>query len=279
MTGYITHKAVELDALSKKVLAGVDLTSTSYDWQPKFDGCNMVVTKHGNTIMLSSRTANKVHSAQHIAQALYYFPDGMYFGEYIIPSQPFPLISGAFRDTKEQHPDAVYVIFDLVQHSEYTSGTSAPWSVRKSRLDVLPTAPEIIKCPSGTRAEMEDWISNHPEFYYDGLIARLNTGVFIKGSSGKGGEILKVKKQNSLDLVLKEIHTSPGKVTKRPVYTLETEYQGMQVIVGSGVPHTKKDLPKVGSIIEVEFLGLLPSGALREPRYKGIRTDKINPDN
>lgn len=56
------------------------------------------------------------------------------------------------------------------------------------------------------------------------------------------------------------------------------EFQGKRLGVGSGVPHKLEDVPKVGDIVEVEAMDLSGDGLLREPRFKGIRFDKLEPD-
>ena len=277
MAKYIIHKAVEFSKLSKKMQSSINLDEC--DWQPKFDGCNMVATVSSDGVSLRSRTNHVVKSANHIAQELKALPLGVYLGEFILPGKPFPESSGAFRN-ENQCPEAMFIIFDHLSNTEW--GASAPdlvpvWGVRRERLKLLYRQKHTLICPTGTKREMLKYIHDNPQFHYDGLIARRRDGGYQVGA-GTGGEIIKVKNLTSLDLRLVGYNASIGDKTGREVYTMRCAYNGVEVLVGSGVPHKQEDLPLPGSIVEIEALGFTPGGALREPRFNGVRHDKLLPD-
>ena len=69
----------------------------------------------------------------------------------------------------------------------------------------------------------------------------------------------------------------PGEKTGRLVAVLVVSYRGIRCKVGSGVPHDLTGI-NIGSIVEVEALGVTEKGLLREPRFQGMRTDKPKPD-
>jgi DNA ligase-1 len=94
----------------------------------------------------------------------------------------------------------------------------------------------------------------------------------------KNGEIIKVKPTLSLDLRVLQVHVAEGIKTGRPVHTIDVWYNGVRTRVGSGIPHSFNDVPQAGQIVEIECMGLTLTGALREPRFKGIRLDKEQPD-
>jgi DNA ligase-1 len=119
-----------------------------------------------------------------------------------------------------------------------------------------------------------DWVA---EGGFDGAILRDPHAGYTIGKVKKG-QIVKVKPLLSLDLAVQRVHCSPGEKTGRPVYTVEVQYEGVTSMVGSGMPHDEEQVPLAGSIVEIECLGVTEDGKLREPRFKGIRHDKTQPD-
>ena len=277
MAKYIVHKAIDLHKLSKQHRP-TEEELKDYDWQPKVDGCNMVAIVSKDSVELLSRTGEVVQSAEHLKKELAVEYLGVYLGEYCVPNVDYAVTSGMFRHTKRQFPDANFYVFDYLTLNEWAEGEAGPWSGRWPQLRRVGGA-HIVPLLPNYREEAVEWMADHPEVGYDGLIARATTGQWIKGSSGKGGEIIKVKQVLSLDLRVVNILTALGEKTGRNVYNLEVQMGDKTINVGSGVPHKAEDLPQVGDIVEIEALGYTSGGMLREPRFKGIRYDKLEPDN
>lgn len=279
---YIIHKAIELDKLSpNKRPTEAELADHSlYVWQPKIDGCNMVAVVNSGTVRLLSRTGHEVKSADHLKIVLAKKPSGVYLGEYVIPHKSFPIVSGCFRNQSEQFPNAMFFVFDCLSLAEFNTGTDRPYTERLKHIQsMFPClSDKAALVPTGDRKSAEAYMSTHPELGYDGIIVRKARGGWAPGSTGTTGEIIKLKTKLSVDLVVKDVGVSKGAKTGRSVYTLELLYKGMDIVVGSGVPHNKKELPKRGDIVEVEYLGITDTGVLREPRFKGVRHDKLAPD-
>src|SRR5690606_17449379 len=101
--------------------------------------------------------------------------------------------------------------------------------------------------------------------------------VWFRGDS-KVGELIKVKPTLALDLRCVNYGIETGEKTGRKVVTLVVHYRGVETTVGSGVPHDLDPYTVAGKIIEVECLGVTEDGKLREPRFKGVRFDKLEPD-
>lgn len=275
MASYIIHKAIELNKLSAK---NKPIDIETFSWQPKVDGCNCVVIVQRSGVEMLSRTGETVKSAEHIKEDFRNKLPGVYLGEYVIPNVDYAKTSGAFRHTKKQFPEAVLYVFDVLLIQEWEAGAAPAWNKRRERLQYVQQGSSVQVLFPGTKESTIQFMHNHPELGYDGMIARAPSGKWVKGSSGKGGEIIKIKNALSLDLEVVSILTAIGEKTGREVFNLELKMGGKIINVGSGVPHKRKDLPAVGDIVEVEALGYTSGGLLREPRFKAIRYDKLETD-
>lgn len=299
---YIIHKAVELDKVKKKLRPNEQALVTGYLAQPKHDGVNMVAIKwshHGSDhapfdhIQFYSRTGEVVHSADHLKQALVapFFPPGVYLGEYWHPFIDQPTVSGYFRDTKQQHPEPMFVVFDWLTLGEWNEGKSdVPYEDRMRRL------PEPVHLIDQNRApvfliETQGYLADHGMSTaeaaatlseggaYDGLILRNPNSGWRKGDLGTNGEIIKVKPTITLDLRVLAVSQDYGEKTGRRVYTIFVRLpNGNDQEIGSGVPHKLEDVPHEGDIVEIEAMSYSKHGLLREPRYKGKRHDKTEAD-
>ncbi len=286
--GYIILKATEFDkqaAAWRKGKRLADLTHTHIA-QRKYDGCNLIVNTE--TQQALSRTGERVRSVQHIIdQAVSLFGrDAVLLGEAWIPGTPFPAISGKFRQ-HDPATDLVFVVFDLLPAPAFSRGTEYRYADRLSALQHMlfraqHAYPNLMLAESYTPgtygndpvALAQQWVARGG---YDGLILRDPLAGW-RPEPSKYGELIKVKPTQSLDLRVVATHTAKGDKTGREVLTLAVEYRGVVTHVGSGVPHSLTGDEAQGKIIEVEFMGLTEDGKLREPRFKGIRDDKLEAD-
>lgn len=289
MAEYTIMKAVEFAKLSakfrKKFIDEADLQAAGWWLQRKYDGCFGAVDTTART--MSSRTAEPVQSCYHIvADCLHAFGAGyVVLGEVWHPTFKFPTISGHFR-RHSPAPDLVFVVNDILTNAEFEAGhSSRPYSERFAQFD---EAVARYRSPQLTAAVTfySHAYSGQPSTFaaawqaeggYDGAILRDPASEWTRGTV-KNGELVKVKPTLSLDLKVIGYMLKPGAKTGRGVVTLDVEYQGVITTVGSGVPHDLKGETTVGSIIEVECLGITEDGKLREPRFKGVRFDKLQPD-
>ena len=289
---YIVHKPVELDAtlakFRKKFPTVADLKH--YWLQKKYDGCFgvAVLLDDGTQRMLSRTNEDYTPSCKHILRELREALEvagqdsGVFLGEVWHPDYTFPVISGKFR--KNAPSNLAFVANDFLSVEDFQAGhCDEPYKSRHQfLLDVLP---EVEGGYVSTAVTLYQW-TGHPHDYamqwkaeggFDGAIMRDPDGTWCAGA-GKTGEIIKVKPVESLDLLCIGFDVQPGPKTGRPVLTLVVSYKGKPVGVGSGVPHSMKAADVVGKIVEVEAMGESTEGALREPRFKGIRQDKLQPD-
>jgi len=299
---YIVHKAVELKNVKKKLVPSERELTHNYLCQPKYDGCNMVAKKYTQAqqgdiiegqVALRSRTDEPVRSAGHIESAIAlapFMPLGVYLGEYWHPFLPQNEISGKFRDTKQQHEEPFFVVFDYLTHEEFDNGYSPlSYTERVARIPPLFFRIEEFKSPVFP-AESQGYLVDQEltpmeaartlseAGNYDGIILRKPDGTWTRGR-GTDGEVIKIKPTLTLDLRVLRQNSAVGEKTGRDVYTIVVQLpDGKEQEVGSGIPHTLAAVPHAGDIVEIEAMSYSKNGLLREPRFKGIRHDKTEPD-
>ncbi len=296
---YLVHKAVEVGKVQKKLQPTATELTHDYLCQPKYDGCNMIAHKFGASpelVGLQSRTGEKVHSAEHIKEAIAlapFMPGGTYLGEYWHPYETQPAISGRFRDTKQQHDDMFFVIFDYLTNEEFDAGHSPlTYSERVSRLPDLFFRVEEGRSwvyPAESQGYLVDQEMSPMDAArafseggrYDGIILRKPSGTWTAGSGTKG-EIIKIKPRLTLDLRVTGFELGKGKHDGR-IGTLLVEYKGKTQGAGTGLKDNEREVDEfedlwLGSIVEIECLGVTEDGYLREPVLKGKRFDKEEPD-
>ena len=304
MADYIVMKAVEHGKLPSKFRKQYpdlkSLQDAGWWLQKKYDGCMGIadVWNHnlGNSRMLSRTGEDYTLSCGHILNELHEAMDdrhgpndwehAAFIGEVWQPIEEaaFPTISGKFR-RQNPSPELRFVVNDILP-AGYT--TTSPYRLRyQDVVDLLGlpgedfykvTTAETWKNPSHF---WEDPLTPALQWQgqggFDGAILRDPNAGYTVGTV-KAGEIVKVKPTLSLDLVVEDLVVQKGEKTGRNVYTLYVLYNGVRSSVGSGMPHMADECPYPGDIVEIECLGITADGKLREPRFKGIRHDKLKPD-
>ena len=309
MAEYIVHKAVELSKVKAKRRAELSepgYLEAHYIAQPKYDGCNMVVhiatsssgVRYANA---RSRTDEPVFSVDHINMALLLFPDlpdGTYLGECWAPDLEFHEISGLFR---RQTPDEdtcrlQFAIFDYLTPEEWEAGASeVEYGNRVARippqLGLVPQARAPVWLAGSFGHIAETWTNTTAQDVcnklveaggYDGLILRDPNGPWRKNDRGTGGEIIKIKRKLSFDLRVVGFEPGKGKHAGK-IGSLIVEFRGQRMGAGTGLRDDERDVAQfennwLGKIVEIEAMDYSADGLLREPRLKGIRLDKLEPD-
>lgn len=305
MADYIIHKAVTLDKVRAKRRALLEqprYLEDNYIAQAKYDGCNLVALYDGKTVEFLSRTGETVFSCDHIRMCLMTFPGikpGVYLGEAWCPDATFPEISGWFRrhGTDEDTARLQFVIFDYLTPEEWIAESSdVGYANRVSRI-----VPEFFSIKQGTApiwsagsfGHISETWSNVATAQqvcnelvaaggYDGLILRDPNGTWKRNDRGTNGEIIKVKQVLSFDLRVVGYEPGKGKHAGK-IGTLLVSYNGVRQGAGTGLKDSERDVANYHrdwheAIVEIECLGVTADGKLREPRMKGIRFDKTEPD-
>ena len=304
---YVNQAPKELSAQSakfKKKWATVeDLCNHGWVAQPKYDGVHAMIhtgsadQPEGRAL---SRTGEAYLSIDHLIKACQraFGYDWVVFVEVWVPGWKHKDINGAARRRYTQ-PELKAVVFDAVPQVCFDRGEypDSYWGrialierCISQFIDLLPPAevfPEDQIFTDGSVTATALTYKNSEVDAYDGLILRdLNAG--WKAGAAKEGEVIKVKPSLSLDLVVVG-QFAERRATKLGGY-LTVTYNGVKSDVGSGLTQAMLSailgtMPGewpfasrtyVGSIAEIECLGLTPDGKLREPRFKGFRFDTVN---
>lgn len=289
----LIQKATEYDKQSAKWKARRPFESLrqTHIIQPKYDGCHMLIDTSARRAF--SRTNETVRSVDHIVDYVVaqVGPGWVVQGEAYIPGEPFPYISGKFR----QHADCGemrFVAYDMLREENFAGGRDNRLYADRLEdvqyhfgegLDELRHAPVCSTVWAYAR-DVQDIQKYANDLValggYDGAILRDPHMPWVAGPS-REGELIKVKPTISLDLRVVGWQSKPGTKTGRDVVTFTVEYRDAETNVGSGVPHdiTPDNAHRyLGQIVEVECMAVNPNNTLREPRFKGVRYDKTKPD-
>lgn len=287
MPDYIVQKPVDFTKLTAKALKSLP---AQFDLTPKYDGCCCVLLFDGSGTFIGalSATGEDVLSMQHVGAFIQkYWPVRMLrqraiVGEAWKPDTDFPTINGKFRRRSIQ-ADLVFAPFDIVA---WTPADEAPvLSDPRPYINRIDPLAEVVygDCVLGVPHALgsleagDKWARElKAQGGYDGAIARNQFSPYLPGRAKS--EVIKLKPVLELDLKVTALASQPGEKTGRDVFTIEVEYRGVATWVGSGMPHKPEELPVVGQIVAVEAMGLTPDGKLREPRFKGVRHDKLEAD-
>lgn len=287
MANYIVQKPVERDKVKKKLQLTDAEYALFYAAQPKLDGCAAVMVLSLEDAYVRSRTNEPVPSMQQLAMQmrLKYKREVIEFGGIVLlgeawnPSLPQNVISGLFRQ-HARTDDLLMMVFDVLTLAEFEAGHSPMgWANRINRLTSEGADDDTIAIAfPGTYGTVDQYLAEQMALGgRDGIILRNPEGTWTAGR-GTTGEIVKVKQSLSFDLEVEGIGMDTGAKTGRTVYTLMVKFGDKVLTIGSGVPHDFADVPKPGQIVEIEAMAMSANGLLREPRFKGIRHDKLEPD-
>lgn len=293
MADYNIMKAVEHAKLPVKYRKQYPTLKHMQDagfWlQKKYDGCMGIahITRKGD-YMLSRTGEDYTASCGHILADLRAaadkqgsWDDFVVIGEVWHHTWEFPNISGKFRKG-EACPELVFVANDILLPAMNT-----PMSYVARWADLVRLLKPFREGPCYFARTFGSYVWDQPAEHYaakwkaeggfDGAILRDPSKGYTVGLV-KGGEIVKVKPCLTLELRVSGIFSAVGEKTGRTVWTIEVQHGQQSSQVGSGLPHILPFGLEVGAIVEIEAMGWTPDGHLREPRFKGVRFDKLQPD-
>lgn len=264
-------------------------------YSEKLDGVFCFALCDLTSVHIFSRTGEEYLSLEHLKPELYDISktlgtDIIIFEGYA-KGVPQPTISGWCRDTKAQHYEVGAYVHDALSLDEFWGTCEArPYEERSQELN-----------------RIEFWQSYHhtflvPQFFAytwseidkaaervwnaggEGLVVRDPSVGYLPGKRNE--TMMKVKKDISYDLKVLSLQEGTGKYTGM-VGALVCQFRdGKEVIVGTGLTDAQRKRwwseffydEVVGKIVQIDAMSESTKGVLREPRSKGIRSDKAEGD-
>lgn len=267
MSDYTIPKAVDYDNLSAKAKKALD--PTGWWLQQKWDGCAIYLNTMTDEAL--SASGKEVKSCEHIfADVFNRYGHGEYCGEVWHPDLDFQEISGAFRRGYAQ-PHLKIKLFDCLPLG---MASTEPYRVRASCLPTEDTA--AFESWETAWEQARQWQS---EGGCDGAILRNPNAPWEPGRSK--GDIIKLKPLQDYDVEVVGFEKDVGAKTGRATVALIFRWKnGTTHKVATGLSHEQQAAPEqfVGKIIRVKCMGLTSAGNMREPRFDGVRDDKLKAD-
>lgn len=254
----------------------------------KYDGvyCRAVLVER--QVHILSRTGKEYTSLSHLKpplkEILNFLPASCFIiFEAYIPNTPFNIISGHCRDTKNQHPDVIAIIHDVVNSDEL----DVPYRFRYKTLvylqaDIHNKSIRFIKNIAGNPNVIRDFAFRVWNNGGEGLVLRNPMSPYSPGKRNK--DMVKLKQNVTFDLKVVDVFEGKGKYKDNLGGLICEDSQGVQVCVGSGLTDDQrvtwwKDTSLIiGLIVEVKAMKVSAKGSLREPRFITVRRDKTEVD-
>lgn len=259
----------------------------------KLDGVFCLAVVIDGKCYIYSRTGEEYLSLNHLKDSLCCLARGSQLDVFIFEAYtyglPQPTISGYCRDTKDQHPIIDAYIHDAMTLEDFrtcdTDGYYARYvylqSCMKQKFEYLCCVPQ-----------KEVYSLKHLQEYADYMIAKGCEGVvareeFSSYQAGKRNKsMIKIKKGVSFDLKVTGLEEGEGKYKGAVGKLICKDKQGKCVRVGSGLTDEQRfnwwsmsgANEILGQIVQIDAMAVSTKGVLREPRFKGIRTDKTEVD-
>lgn len=259
----------------------------------KLDGVFCLAVVLDGKCYIYSRTGEEYLSLNHLKGGFCYLARisqlEVFIFEAYAPGVPQPTISGFCRDTKGQHISIDAYIHDAMTLKDFvTCDTDGYYSryvylqaCMKQRFSYLHLIPQ-----------KEVYSLEHLQKYADYMIEKGCEGVvareeFSSYQAGKRNKsMIKVKKGVSFDLKVVALEEGEGKYKCHCGKLVCEDSKGIKVRVGSGLTDEQRKLwwsahgssEILGKIVQIDAMAVSTKGVLREPRFKGIRTDKVEVD-
>jgi len=267
---------------------------------PKLDG---VRGRHQCGVMYS-RQGKIINGVGHINNALARSSILLDFdGELTIPGMAFDKASGLIRSDADV-PEVVYNIFDAPSYP----------GDKESRRSVLDSINEFSNLPDCIKIIEQEWTFNYEEMLniynnhlsegYEGSVVYDPESLYKDGRSCDWMRLVPLKTADCK--VVGFFEGKKGTKLENSLGGIIVDYKGVQVKVGSGfaekyycdlTPNQKTKLADpllysntvrgniwtskakfVGMIAECEFKEETKAGSMRQPRFKGWRYDKTEPN-
>jgi ATP-dependent DNA ligase len=255
----------------------------------KIDGVYCIAHKDFYGVITTySRTGEIYTSMEHIAALLWPVLDkcDLIIFEAYIPGKWQAEASGAARDTKAQHPELVPHCHDLLFEKEFTEGGGRPYYERNADLYFRLCEKGMHRYyASQTAVEDIEAAQKYAQIIIDqgreGAVMRNPSAPYSPGK--RNPDIIKIKQGVSYDLEVLDMYEGKGKYAGT-LGGLICKWKDGQTIQISGMTDQQRHdwwnevTSIIGKIVQVDAMTNSSKGLLREPRFKGIRHDKVKGD-
>lgn len=171
----------------------------------------------------------------------------------------------------EQVGDHLYV-FDVRSRNDITVENEA-YEKRLAILSDLSFGPNIsVINTATTKEEKQALLTDLQATHKEGIIFKRKDHQYKEGRPHSGGDVFKYKFYKTAT-----VQVSAHTVGKRSVQ-MSMQSNDQKRVVGKVTIPSNKEIPKVGSFIEVRYLYAYQGGALYQPTYLGERSDQDDTD-
>lgn len=280
-------------------------TPTKMPWpaafQQKHDGVPTRVVNQGGDIVALSRQGEVFRSIDHIremAKFLLLVDGASITMELIVPGMAFKDISGKVRDTKQQHPDLIGMVFDADLMARPDMDWASRYDAFTSALTGFPSLGPIRRNPSivvanaaGAEKVMQIFMQKNPQA--EGAVLHSTRKPFQPGKRCWGTQRMKARETVDLAVLGFEEAVAEDGTPKGMVGRINCRLDRVGRIpttigVGPGkLDHNERrrlwDLYKLGKtppglIAEVLYMPDPTYDALRQPTFQRWRPDKVEAD-
>lgn len=251
-TPYTSEGAGEKSGILPQLLNEIDedkigwmLHDPGWIAQQKFDGRRMMVRKN-DKVEAVNRKGLIIGAPQPVIDQIATLP-----GEFILDGE----IVGD-----------VYYVFDMLHLNPYESPTYGDRLISLSLLEDLPNVKKVYT--AHTTKEKKALLDRLVEQGAEGIVFKHLDSYFKHGRPNSGGDMLKYKFYKSLSAVVRQIND------KRSVgLELWDRDRREYKYIGNVTIPPNKDIPAVGTMVEVRYLYATEAGILYQPVYIGPRDD------
>jgi bifunctional non-homologous end joining protein LigD len=184
---------------------------------------------------------------------------------------PGPVIESAKRMPQNTIIDGetvneIVYAFDLLKNKGVDTRNS-PYEERLAQLENTTFGDSIrVVTTARTTAEKQRLFDRLVKNGGEGIVFKKRSAEYLPGSPAGGGAQFKYKFYKTASVIVSK-HNDKHSVA------MEIIGNGQKVFVGNVTIPPNKDVPAVGSVIEVRYLYAYEGGSLYQPTYKGVRDD------
>ena len=259
----------------------------------KLDGVFAFAISLDNECHILSRTGEEYVSLNHLKEPLLELSketqcEVIIFEAYA-KGVPQPTISGWCRDTKRQHLEVEAYIHDAMPLGEFAgTGFAESYYVRAEYLRLHMVQNPYLHLVEQRHITNEKALFAMAESIWaaggEGVVARPEFAGYYPGKRNQ--YMVKLKKGVSFDLKVVALEEGTGKYKGCTGKLVCQDRNGKKIKVGSGLSDEQRRTwwspfgydCIIGKIVQIDAMAVSTKGVLREPRFKGIRTDKTEVD-